>query len=144
MSTGPASVNPSTVAPYMFSLMLRNIATYGFQIADHNEPGNPGGYTAPGCVLASPSWPSYPGNVAPIIEDYVFNWTRDAAITMSAVLNQSPAEIPVAGASDLLASYVNFASTCQATGGDIGQDITPPREHQRAQPMRATARLSGY
>jgi glucoamylase len=89
----------------MFSLMLRNIATYGFQIADHNEPGDPGGYTAPGCVLASPSWPSYPGNVAPIIEDYVFNWTRDAAITMSAVLNQAPAEIPAAGASDLLASY---------------------------------------
>ena len=121
MSTGPASVNPSTVAPYMFSLMLRNIATYGFQIADHNEPGNPGGYTAPGCVLASPSWPSYPGNAAPIIEDYVFNWTRDAAITMSAVLNQAPAQIPAAGASDLLASYVNFASTCQASGGDIGQ-----------------------
>ena len=121
MSQGPVSVNPSTVAPYMFSLMLRNIATYGFQIADHNEPGNPGGYTAPGCVLASPSWPSYPGNVAPIIEDYVFNWTRDAAIAMSVVLNQAPAEIPAAGASDLLASYVNFASTCQASGGDIGQ-----------------------
>ena len=127
MSTGPASVNPSTVAPYMFSLMLRNIATYGFQIADHNEPGNPGGYTAPGCVLASPSWPSYPGNVAPIIEDYVFNWTRDAAITMSAVLNQAPAEIPAAGASDLLASYVNFASTCQASGGDIGQAHYTPQ-----------------
>jgi len=101
--------------------MLRNIATYGFQIADHNEPGNPGGYTAPGCVLASPSWPSYPGNVAPIIEDYVFNWTRDAAITMSAVLNQAPAQIPAQGASDLLASYVNFASICLASGGDIGQ-----------------------
>jgi glucoamylase len=121
MSIGPASVNPSTVAPYMFSLMLRNVATYGFQIADHNEPGDPGGYTAPGCVLASPSWPSYPGNVAPIIEDYVFNWTRDAAITTSAVLNQAPAQIPAAGASDLLTSYVNFASTCQASGGGIGQ-----------------------
>ena len=71
MPAGPSGVNPSTVAPYMFSLMLRNIATDGFQIADHNEPGNPGGCTAPGCVLASPSWPSYPGNVAPVIEDYV-------------------------------------------------------------------------
>jgi glucoamylase len=121
MSAGPASVNPATVAPYMFSLMLRNIATFGFMIADHNDSGDPGGYTAPGCVLASPSWPSYPGNVAPIIEDYVFNWTRDAAITMSAVLNQAPGQIPAAGASDLLASYVNFASTCQASGGDIGQ-----------------------
>jgi len=120
MSTGPAGINPSTVAPYMFSLMLRNIATFGFVIADHNDPGSPGGYTAPGCVLASPSWSadgsSYPGNVAPIIEDYVFNWTRDAAITLSAVLNQAPAQIPVAGASELLANYVNFASTCQASG----------------------------
>jgi glucoamylase len=121
MSTGPASVDPSAIAPYMFSLMLRNVATYGFQIADHNEPGNPGGCTAPGCVLASPSWPSYPGNVAPIIEDYVFNWTRDAAITMSVILSHAPAEIPSDGASGLLASYVNFASTCQAGGGDIGQ-----------------------
>ena len=116
----------------MFSLMLRNIATYGFQTADHNEPGNPpapGGYTAPGCVLASPSWAvndgssyvSYPGNVAPIIEDYFFNWTRDAAITMSVVLAQAPAQLPAAAAFDLLASYVNFANTCQASGGDIGQ-----------------------
>ena len=40
---------------------------------------------------------------------------------MSAVLNQAPAQIPAAGASDLLASYVNFASTCQASRGDIGQ-----------------------
>ncbi len=64
---------------------------------------------------------SYPGNVAPIVEDYVFNWTRDAAITMSVVLKQAPVQIPAAVASDLLASYVNFASTCQASGGNIGQ-----------------------
>ncbi len=118
MSAGPASVNPSSVAPYMFALMLRNIATSGFQIADHNDPGN---YTAPGCVLASPSWPSYAGNVAPVNEDYVFNWTRDAAITMSVVLNETPAQIPAAGASDLLANYLTFARNCQASGGDIGQ-----------------------
>jgi len=40
---------------------------------------------------------------------------------MSVVLNRAPAQIPAAGASDLLASYVNFASTCQASGGDVGQ-----------------------
>ncbi len=64
----------------MFARMLRNIATYGFQVADHNAPGDPpapGGYTATGCVLASPSWSvggfSYPGNVAPIADDYCFN-----------------------------------------------------------------------
>ena len=120
--------NPVVYAPYMFSLMLRNLATYGFQIADHNARGNPpapGGYTAPGCVLASPSWSvggfSYPGNVAPIAEDYAFNWTRDAAVTLSAVLSQAPGQVPAAGASELLASYVAFASSCQGSGGGIGQ-----------------------
>jgi glucoamylase len=127
-SATSAAGDPALYAPYMFSLMLRNIATYGFQVADHNEPGNPpapGEYTAAGCVLASPSWSvggfSYPGNVAPIAEDYFFNWTRDAAITMSAVLSQAPAQIPVAGASELLTNYVAFASSCQGSGGVIGQ-----------------------
>ncbi|MGP0033529.1 MAG: glycoside hydrolase family 15 protein [Solirubrobacteraceae bacterium] len=112
----------------MFALMLRNVATYGFQTADHNAPGNPpapGGYTATGCTLASPSWSiggfSYPGNIAPIAEDYFFNWTRDAAITMSVVLSQAPGQIPAAGASELLENYVTFASTCQGSGGVIGQ-----------------------
>ncbi len=109
----------------MFALMLRNNATWGFEIADHNAPGNPGGYTTTGCVIASPSWSvngvSYPGNVAPIAEDYFFNWTRDSAITMSAVLSAAPTQIPAAGASELLANYVNFASTCQGSGGGIGQ-----------------------
>jgi len=120
---------PELSAPYMFALMLRNVATYGFQVADHNASGNPpapGGYTASGCVLASPSWSvggfSYPGNVAPIAQDYFFNWTRDAAITMSAVLNQAAAQIPGAGASELLASYVTFASACQSRAAGVGSD----------------------
>ena len=127
MSPTPVATDPSVFAPYMFSLMLRNLATLGFVIADHNESGNPpapGGFAAPGCVLASPSWSvdgfSYPGNVAPISEDYVFNWTRDAAITLSAVLDEAPAQLPSSGASELLANYVNFAQTCQASG-NIGQ-----------------------
>ena len=136
-SAAPAAANPAVYAPYMFSLMLRNVATYGFQVADHNAPGNPpapGGYTTTGCVLASPSWAvggfSYPGNVAPIAEDYFFNWTRDAAITMSAVLSQAPVQIPAAGASELLANYVMFASTCQTSGGDIGQAKYTPEGAQ--------------
>jgi glucoamylase len=123
-----AATDPGSYAPYMFALMLRNVATYGFQVADHNATGNPpapGGYSATGCVLASPSWSvdgfSYPGNVAPIAEDYFYNWTRDAAITMSAVLSQAPAQIPAAGASELLANYVTFATACQNSGGVIGQ-----------------------
>ena len=39
-----------------------------------------GQLSLPGCVLASPSWPTYPGDVAGISEDYVFNWTDDATI----------------------------------------------------------------
>ncbi len=129
MSPTPATTDPSVFAPYMFSLMLRNFATFGFVIADHNESDNPpapGGFAAPGCVLASPSWSvdgfSYPGNVAPISEDYVFNWTRDAAITLSAVLNEAPAQLPSSGASELLANYVNFAHTCQANGAAVPSD----------------------
>jgi glucoamylase len=111
----------------MFSLMQRNIATSGFVLADHNAsvaPPAPGGFTAPGCILASPSWSvggySYPGNVAPISYDYVFNWTRDAAITVSVVLSQVPAQIPLLAATAILANYVNFAETCQASG-NVGQ-----------------------
>ena len=127
MPPAALGADPSTVAPYIFSLMQRNIATSGFVLADHNAPGTPpapGGFTAPGCVLASPSWfedgYSYPGNVAAISYDYVFNWTRDAAITVSVVLNRAPAQIPPAAASQILSNYVNFAETCQASG-NIGQ-----------------------
>jgi glucoamylase len=105
----------------MFSLMQRNIATAGMVSADHNSPGT---FSTPGCVLASPSWSvgdsSYPGNVAPIAEDYFFNWTRDAAITLSTVLSQAPGQLPAAAASQLLANYVLFANACQASG-EIGQ-----------------------
>jgi len=122
-----SSANPSAVAPYLFSLMQRNIATSGFVLADHNAsvlPPAPGGFTAPGCILASPSWSvggySYPGNVAPISYDYAFNWTRDSAITVSVVLSQAAAQIPVVAATGILANYVNFAETSQASG-NIGQ-----------------------
>jgi glucoamylase len=127
MPSAAASVNPSAVASYMFSLMQRNIATSGFVLADHNAsvtPPAPGGFSTPGCILASPSWfadgYSYPGNVAPISYDYAFNWTRDAAITVSVVLSQAPVQIPTVAATEILANYVNFAGTCQASG-NLGQ-----------------------
>lgn len=107
--------------------MQRNMATPGFVIADHNAPGS---FTAPGCTLASPSWSSYPGNVAPISEDYFFNWTRDAAITVSAVLSQSPARAPTEAATQILANYIDFASACQQSGGDIGQAKYTPEGGQ--------------
>ena len=43
----------TTIAPYMFWLMFRNIASDGFVFED---PVNTGVLSQPGCVLASPSW----------------------------------------------------------------------------------------
>jgi hypothetical protein len=43
----------ATIAPYMFWLMFRNIASDGFVFED---PVNTGVLSQPGCVLASPSW----------------------------------------------------------------------------------------
>jgi glucoamylase len=123
MSIGTGGADPSVVAPYMFALMQRNLSTSGFVSADHNAPGS---YSAPGCVLASPSWPGYAGNVAAVSYDYVFNWTRDAAITLSVVLSQAPAQLPTQAAADVLARYVDFASTCQASG-NLGQAKYTPQ-----------------
>ena len=65
----------TTIAPYMFWLLFRNIASDGFVFED---PVNTGVLSQPGCVLASPSWENTATNVS---QDYVYNWTRDAAIT---------------------------------------------------------------
>jgi glucoamylase len=124
MSTGTAvppgtsGADPSVLAPYMFALMVRNISTNGLVAADHNAPGS---FSSPGCVLASPSWPTYPGNVAGISEDYVFNWTRDAAITVSVVLGLASGQVPAGAAAEMLGKYVDFASACQSGGGVLGQ-----------------------
>jgi glucoamylase len=123
-----SGADPSLVVPYLLVLMQRNLATAGFVIADHNRssgPPAPGAFSVPGCVLASPSWEvagyNYPGNVAQIAEDYAFNWTRDAAITMATLLNAASSLLPAAASAQLSASYVAFARTCQAGGGVLGQ-----------------------
>ena len=82
-------------------------------------------------------------NVVPIAGDYFFNWTRDSAITMSAVLSQAPAQIPLAAASELLASYVSFASVCQSSGVGSDRRSTRLRGARRARPMRVTGRPCG-
>ena len=48
-----AQVDLATVARYMFWLMFRNVASDGLVFDD---PVNAGIVSAPGCVLASPSW----------------------------------------------------------------------------------------
>jgi glucoamylase len=90
----------------MFSLLMRNVASDGFVFAD---PVNPGSFSLPGCVIAAPS---YPANTPGIDQDYIFNWTRDAAITameIAAAKLPGPSSDPV----QPLIDYVRFAQTCQ-------------------------------
>jgi glucoamylase len=99
------------IAQHMFSLMLRNVATDGFLFVDpnHPEPSDPQSFSLPGCIIAAPSSPA---NTAGIDQDYVYNWTRDAAIT---TIEIAAANLPVAPGTGVepLIDYVNFAQTCQ-------------------------------
>ena len=97
----------TTVAPYMFWLMFRNVASDGFVFED---PVNAGVLSEPGCVLASPSWENSATHVS---QDYVYNWTRDAAIV---AIELAAGPLPT---SQPLTDYVTFAQTCQNSGGDF-------------------------
>ena len=93
------------IAQHMFALMLRNIASDGFLFAD---PLNQGQFSQPGCVIAAPSYPAeQPG----VDQDYVFNWTRDAAITAMEIASATLPPRP--GGVQPLIDYVRFAKTCQ-------------------------------
>ena len=98
----------TTIAPYLFWLMFRNIASDGFVFED---PVNTGVLSQPGCVLASPAWENTATNVT---QDYVYNWTRDAAI---AAIELAAGPLP---ATQPLTDYVQFAQTCQNAANAIG------------------------
>ena len=99
------------IAQHMFSLMLRNLASDGFLFLDpnHPDPTDPQSFSLPGCIIAAPS---FPANTPGIDQDYVYNWTRDAAI---AAIEIAAAEMPTAPGSGVqpLIDYVNFAQICQ-------------------------------
>src|SRR6202167_4211906 len=101
----------AALAPYLFWLMFRNVASDGLVFDD---PVNAGVVSLPGCVLASPSWENAATRVT---QDYVYHWTRDAAIV---ALELSPAygkgALPVA---QPLTDYVTFSKICQASQGDF-------------------------
>ena len=97
----------TAVAPYMFCLMFRNVASDGLVFED---PVNAGVLSKPGCVLASPSWENSATHVS---QDYVYNWTRDAAL-VAIELAAGPLPTPRP-----LIDYVTFAQTCQNSGGDF-------------------------
>ena len=101
----------AALAPYMFWLMFRNVASDGLVFDD---PVHPGIVSAPGCVLASPSWEN---TATQVTQDYVYHWTRDAAIValeLSAAYTAGmlPTNQP-------LVDYVTFSATCQASSGDF-------------------------
>jgi len=102
-----AQSNLTAIAPYMFWLMFRNVASDGFVFED---PENAHVLSQPGCVLASPSWENSATNVT---QDYVYNWTRDAAIV---AIELAAGTVPT---SQPLIDYVQFAQICQNSGGDF-------------------------
>jgi glucoamylase len=102
----------TVVARYMFWLMFRNVATDGLVFDD---PVNAGVISRPGCVLASPSWENA---ATRLTQDYVYHWTRDAAIVAF--------ELSAAYAADAapdnqpLLNYVTFSRLCQQSSIDRG------------------------
>jgi glucoamylase len=96
----------TALTPYLLTLMLRNVASDGFAFTD---PADPRRFSAPGCIIASPS---FAGDQAAVTQDYVYNWTRDAAVTAAEI---AYARLPAgdAGGTGPLDDYVSFASTCQ-------------------------------
>ena len=98
--------NVTAVAPYMFSLMFRNVASDGLVFQDPNpqDPDYPNLLSQPGCILASPS---FENSFTDVNQDYVYNWTRDSAVVAIELANGNPPT------NQQLIDYVQFAQTCQ-------------------------------
>lgn len=99
----------------MFALMLRNVSTDGYLVAD---PMNPSTYSLPGCVIAAPSFPL---NTPGVDQDYVFNWIRDAALTALELVAAKLPSRPGSGV-QALNEFVKFSQVCQ-------QNATPTPGH---------------
>jgi glucoamylase len=106
-----AQVNLAMVGKFMFWLMFRNIASDGMVFDD---PVNAGVVSSPGAVLASPSWENTATHVT---QDYVYHWTRDAAIVATELAwAYSSGTLPD---NQPLIDYVTFSQTCQQSAGDF-------------------------
>jgi glucoamylase len=114
VQAAPAQSDLPLIARYLLPLMLRNVASDGFVFTD---PADPTRFSAPGCVIASPS---FDRNLDSIRQNYVFNWTRDAAVT---ALEIAAAQEPVrlGSGSGPLEDYVAFAQTCQQNGPTLAR-----------------------
>jgi glucoamylase len=99
------SADLGAVAQYLLPLMLRNVSSTGFVFTD---PADPTRFSAPGCIIASPSFEL---DLASVRQNYVFNWVRDAAVAATEI---AEAHQPVwGGGSGPLIDYVSFAGACQ-------------------------------
>jgi glucoamylase len=108
VTVSASQLNLTTVAPYLFWLMLRNVASDGFVFEDP-DPAREDVLSAPGCILAAPRYTQTPPR-----QDYVYNWTRDAAVVAIELANGPlPTNQP-------LIDYVQFAQTCQNSGTVAG------------------------
>jgi glucoamylase len=95
----------------MFWLMFRNIASDGFVFED---PIRPGVLSKPGCILASPSWEN---SATHVTQDYVYHWTRDAAIVaLELAWAYANGTLPD---NQPLIDYVTFSQKCQQSAGDF-------------------------
>jgi glucoamylase len=103
-------VQPANVVQYMFSLMLRNIATDGYVFTDPHHPNTAEFFSRPGCIIASPS---FDNTFFHVDQDYVFNWTRDSAVV---AMELAAADL---SSDQLLGNYLDFARICQTSGGPI-------------------------
>jgi glucoamylase len=103
-----------STGPYMFWLMFRNVVSNGFVFEsppDGNNQPSPAVQSQPGCILASPAWEN---TGADVNQDYVFNWTRDAAVVaIELAAGPLPTDQP-------LIDYVQFAQTCQNSASAFG------------------------
>src|SRR4051794_7248970 len=103
-----AQADLATIAQHLFALALRNVASDGYRFSDPTDPTR---FSLPGCVIASPS---FHASLPTVDQDYVFNWTRDAAVT---AMELAAADLPT---SQPLVDYVTFARACQQSGPPIG------------------------
>lgn len=110
--TAAAQSTLPAIAQHLLWLMMRNMASDGFVFPD---PFAPGTFSAAGCIIASPS---YPADLTTIDQDYVYNWTRDAAVAAIEIAAANMATRPGEGNQPLI-DYVTFAHTCQTSGASI-------------------------
>jgi glucoamylase len=133
----------TVIAQYFLPLMLRNMSSDGFVFTD---PYDADKFSAPGCIIASPS---FERDLASVDQDYVYNWTRDAAVVACEI---ALAHLPLGdgGVSGPLRDYVNFASTCQTNAPTIGYACytiegqprsTPPWTEQSDGPALQTSTI---